>query len=817
MKNTLLLIALITVYTAGAAQKIDSTLSRYADDFVPEKIHLHFDRTLYGAGETVFYKAYIMQGDAPSPLSKTLYLDWYDASGLLLRHTTAPIVASGAAGSFDIPKAYQGAAIHAIGYTAWMLNFDSAFLYQRRLTIYQPAQKTEASFPSSAMQVQVYPEGGFAIAGLTNRFAFRAYTPSGAPVAVKGVLKTSDGKELDSIATMHNGMGVFSLYTAPNETYLLEWTDTAGITGITKIAAQKKSGARLQVLPGYKKAYFSVERTTTVEKPFTAMHLLVHKNETLLYKYDIDMAVKTRAAAVVPTGDLPTGILQFTLFTNDWLPVAERLIFVNNHNQCFYPEVKIVKKDLNKKAENSLELIVTDTSLSNLSIAVTDASFADAASPTIFSDFWLHEIESNVFDAASYFLEESNNVRDSIKETQLAAQLDLVLLTHGHRRFDWEKLAKGKLPQINYPAETEYLPVRGSIKNFKPRRNDSAWLSVMLTHTDSSKTFLNIPVKPDGSFEQTPVFYYDSVQAVYSLRRAKSTSKPGTVNFSKSLLTEIPRTALVVPSSYSSQPTASLNHQNGNNTATIPFFNVQSNGAAASTTLKEVVVQARTKTALQKLDEFYTRGFFSGDVNNYKVDVANDGGANGAVNLFYFLQSKIPGLQVTGTPPNVNVLWFTNATIQSGDSGPAIFLDEVPVSLESVSTLSITDIAYVKAFRPPFVGAFLNGLHGAIAIYTKKGFAPVTQTAYGSGLQSALLHGYTRFKEFTTPDYSDAKTALAADNRPTVYFNPFVLTDKTNQHITFSFFNNDVSRKLCIIVEGMNAAGKLARVVKTLE
>jgi hypothetical protein len=44
-----------------------------------------------------------------------------------------------------------------------------------------------------------------------------------------------------------------------------------------------------------------------------------------------------------------------------------------------------------------------------------------------------------------------------------------------------------------------------------------------------------------------------------------------------------------------------------------------------------------------------------------------------------------------------------------------------------------------------------------------------------------------------------------------------VITDKTNQKITLSFYNNDISKKLCLILEGVNEDGKLTRVIKWLE
>ena len=78
----------------------------YADRFPQEKIYLHFDRSVYNKGETIWFKAYLLAGFDPSTYSRNIYFDWFDANGRLLRHTAAPIYEASAKGQFDIPADY---------------------------------------------------------------------------------------------------------------------------------------------------------------------------------------------------------------------------------------------------------------------------------------------------------------------------------------------------------------------------------------------------------------------------------------------------------------------------------------------------------------------------------------------------------------------------------------------------------------------------------------------------------------------------------------------------------------------------------------
>ena len=67
------------------------------------------------------------------------------------------------------------------------------------------------------------------------------------------------------------------------------------------------------------------------------------------------------------------------------------------------------------------------------------------------------------------------------------------------------------------------------------------------------------------------------------------------------------------------------------------------------------------------------------------------------------------------------------------------------------------------------------------------------------------------------PDLNYGEKDNDPDLRTTLYWNPYVLTDPKNHKVKLEFYNNDVSNKLRIILEGVNADGKLAHVEKVVE
>ena len=77
--------------------------------------------------------------------------------------------------------------------------------------------------------------------------------------------------------------------------------------------------------------------------------------------------------------------------------------------------------------------------------------------------------------------------------------------------------------------------------------------------------------------------------------------------------------------------------------------------------------------------------------------------------------------------------------------------------------------------------------------------------------------GYSPLKEFYTPDYSQNNTLLNTDARTTLLWQPYILTNATIHKIPITFYNNDFTKKIKIVVEGINDEGKLIHVEKLIE
>ncbi len=75
MKLLLLLSFGFCLGSSLSAQTIDSMMMVYADQIPQQKIHVHFDKNIYKAGESIYFKAYVFAGYQPASNSKTCLLN----------------------------------------------------------------------------------------------------------------------------------------------------------------------------------------------------------------------------------------------------------------------------------------------------------------------------------------------------------------------------------------------------------------------------------------------------------------------------------------------------------------------------------------------------------------------------------------------------------------------------------------------------------------------------------------------------------------------------------------------------------------------
>ncbi len=786
-----------TVFMVGAvrsqAQHLDDMLEKHATSFQPEKIYLHYDKSSYLPGETVWFKAYIQEEGLPAKNSKTLYVDWVAENGQVLHHGVSPVIEGITNSQFEVPENYPGKFIQIKAYTKWMLNFDSSFLYTKEINILpKNSLAARAVKPAVISSLRFFPEGGEMIAGVMNKIAFKANNQWGGPVQARGLIIDSKGNKVDSFRTIHNGMGFLFLMPVEGNKYFAKWKDEKGVEQTTNLPNALTFGIAMQVSGLGDKKTVTLQASEAIFPNLQKVHLVGTLNQRMAFKTTIDLSTTKNARRVIPTQNFASGILTITLFDSGWQAIAERIIFVNNGEYAFNTNLQVLRWGLNKRARNELEIAIPDSiSITNLSVASINAD----SSENIYSGLLLtQDIKGYVYNPASYF---------SNKNDLGAAHLDLVMLTNGWRKFKWDAIANGILPRFNFEKDTSYLSLSGTVYGVAKNQlsgTESMVLFVRGKDSGSTKTLI-VPLNRNGTFGDPDFIFFDTLRVYYQLKSKLFSNAearfmtnrlppPNYISGSKNFINR----------SILSDTTGFYRHQ---------LLSLEAQRLLAlerGKILDNVTVTAKAKTPVQTLDAKYASGLFSGG-DGYQFDLLNDPFSVSSLNIFNYLQGKVAGLQINSTSNPPSLSWRGGT--------PQLFLDEMQIDVGFISNLPVTDVAYIKVFRPPFMGAAGGGAGGAIAIYTRKGGDQANQP--GKGLSTNAIMGYTNNREFYSPNYDRFdKRNEQPDIRTTLYWNPSVIVSK-NKPVKIVFHNNDVTKSFRVIITGMSRDGLLTHHHEVLE
>ncbi len=359
--------------TSATYSQVDSMLNIYGEHFPQEKIYIHFDKPAYNTGETIWFKAYLQSGINPSLISRNFYAELLDQSGKILQRKLLPVFEATSAGSFDLPANVNTTTLVFRAYTTWMLNFDTAFLFNKTIRVLNKNSTVSKITSTVQSSLKLFPEGGDLVTGLESVVAFKATDIYGYPVEVQGVIKDAAGTVITNFGSVHDGMGKFLLEPKPGTTYYAEWKDDRKQIRKTPLPAALANGAVMRSIQTDNKQTFIVHRTPDAPDNLKTLHVIGYFSQQVVYKARLNMQQSMMTSGAIPLEQLPTGILQLTLFDADWHALSERIVFVNKDDYSFTARVNPAIKNLDKRGKNVVIVEVPDTIKSNLSIAVTDA------------------------------------------------------------------------------------------------------------------------------------------------------------------------------------------------------------------------------------------------------------------------------------------------------------------------------------------------------------------------------------------------------------------------------------------------------------
>lgn len=468
-----------------------------------EMIYLHLDNTAYYRDDRIYFAGYLVTSGKlkPSDLSRTVYVELLNPSGKIIDHCVLKTVDGRFHGSLLVSEQPFYSGYYEIrAYTRYMLNFGPEAVYSRVIPMFNTplkdgnwAERDMLEYGSNKytysrpkptktkdVNLKFYPEGGRLIAGLPAMVAFEVTDAQRRPIEVIGrVIDCTDGSELATFKSGHMGRGSFN-FTPGNRKYRAE-VIVAGKRYSYNLPETVEQGISLMVDNMSTSDSVKIMVHRTPKSPIKAVGATLTCRNELCGRAILDLSETDATVFTVAREEMPTGIIQLTLFDTKGTPVVDRLFF-NNRND-------FIKFDytFDKQQYGPMEPVEMQVSMSNpapFSISVTDAEHQVPYGSNIMSYLLLSsEIKGYVHNPAWYF-------QDSADSTRQRA-LDCLLMVQGWRRYPWSRLAGMEIFSVDSIPE-KGIEVHGLVLDRwrnKPQKgvNVAAMISIMATDSTESK------------------------------------------------------------------------------------------------------------------------------------------------------------------------------------------------------------------------------------------------------------------------------------------------------------------------------------------
>lgn len=449
---------------------ITAQFNSYSSEHLVEKLFVHTDRSFYLAGETIWFKLYCFNGLTNRLLdfSKVAYIDLIDDQQQSVLETTVKLDGGTGSGSLSIPMSQTSGNFTLRAYTRWMQNEDPEFFFHKNLTIVNPLISLLSHRDTVAYDVQFFPEGGELVAGLQSLVAFRAIDQHGRGIDFSGVIFDSNGNPAGNFAPERLGMGKFILTPGKDLSYHAVIKLSDGHTFQVPLPPVKPSGLVMHLVDEDKSVRIVVNGPGSYEAPVT---LFVHTRSSADFEATHIMG-EGKTIFLVDKRQLGEGISHFTLFDALKRPVCERLFFIKPAGNL---DIQISSAhEFGQRSPVDLNLSTRGSSgnaePANLSVSVYRVdSLQQKEAVDLPTWLWLFSDLHGAVESPEFYL-----------HTAGSEALDLLMLTHGWRRFLWTDVLSGKnepliAPEYRYP----FIHIKVTDQSGKPAGNVAAYLTAV--------------------------------------------------------------------------------------------------------------------------------------------------------------------------------------------------------------------------------------------------------------------------------------------------------------------------------------------------
>ena len=330
-----------TVQDAGWLQQINAKFKAFAETQNPDKVYLHTDRTFYVAGDTIWYKAYLMDAYIwkPREAQEVINVSIFNAAQKEIAKQKVLAKGGHAVAQLILPDSLPSGNFTMVAYTNWMQNAGEMFFFRKAITILnayarpENASRLNAQTPENKLvDLQFYPEGGNLVNGVASVVGFSARNEAGIGVPVEGKIVDGTGKLVTVFKAYHAGIGNFVFKSEAHKTYYAVINSLGSEPKRFDLPVAQEKGVVLHI-DNASDNTVTVRVTGTPEMANSRQVLLVQSRGAVRFSEEVLLNSNAEAEVKLVKAAFPDGITHATLFNAEGVPEAERLFFIKNRQQ----------------------------------------------------------------------------------------------------------------------------------------------------------------------------------------------------------------------------------------------------------------------------------------------------------------------------------------------------------------------------------------------------------------------------------------------------------------------------------------------------
>jgi hypothetical protein len=616
----------------------------------------------------------------------------------------------------------------------------------------------------------------------------------GTGIALKGTIVDGEGTQIVPFRSFEFGLASAYFDVKAGTNYYAQ-IDFNGILEKYPLPQPLSKGYTLQM--SNQGEHIVIRISTNINNGLKGALLLGHLRGHQFFKRFENKGSDDTYEVKLLTSKLGDGVAHFTLFAPNGEPVCERLTFIENPENEVELSLKTNKTEYGFREPVDLDFDVRDAKGKPLdgrfSMSVATGNGLKKETATIKSWLLLNSDLGGKVENPNYFFRDDSKARDYM--------LDLLMMTHGWRRFVWKSFfEEGVRPELAFPPEKGIM-INGFTTDFDNRYlpfRTVATLNILAEKVYQENSLTNT----QGKFSFGPFILKDTVEAVVKAELFGETKK-GTEKIAiylDSLFPKVKTNTRMLPQisnatiDYAQPYLKEVQRKKINDFKYDPEV-IQ---------LDEAVVKEKIKTRKKIINEALSERTLYGDVRARHRVIPDSVPFNGTG--VFGLLINVPGVQIIGTPP------FETAFIASSSnlSGPPlILLDDFPVSLRVAQTIPVESVLFVDVLKHADAAIYgVRGSAGVIAIYSKTGENFEEEPERYPGVANFKVPGFYKAREFYAPNYALPDTKHEKpDYRTTLHWVPEISLDDKDKS-TLNFYTGDTAGKYVVRVEGITIDGR---------